>query len=370
MRVPRIRVLPLFLLLASAIPGACSCAQGGPRTSPAASPREVAPPAALGADELSTIQVFEAASRSVVFITTSALRRDFWSMNVFEVPRGSGSGFVWDTGGHIVTNFHVIAGASRITVVTADRAEYQAKIVGTDPDHDLAVLRITTPEKDLVPVTVGSSKDLKVGQKTLAIGNPFGLDHSLSTGVVSALGRTNRSMSDRTIEGVIQTDAAVNPGNSGGPLLDGSGRLIGVNTQIVSPSGAFAGISFAVPVDMVNRVVPQLIAYGKIIKPGLGVSSVLQDGIAARYGIEGVVLMRVAPDSAAGRAGLKGAVETQDGEILLGDVITAIDGEKVVTLDDMQTILDRHKVGDRVTVEYTRDGKKLQATVTLQELEQ
>ena len=370
MRVPRIRVLPLFLLLASAIPGACSCAQGGPETSPAARPREVAPPAALGSDEQSTIQVFQSASRSVVFITTSALRRDFWSLNVFEVPRGSGSGFIWDTGGHIVTNFHVIAGANRITVVTADRAEYPAKVAGVDPDHDLAVLRITAPEKDLVPVTVGSSKDLKVGQKTLAIGNPFGLDHSLSTGVVSALGRTIRSMNDRTIEGVIQTDAAVNPGNSGGPLLDGSGRLIGVNTQIVSPSGAFAGISFAVPVDMVNRVVPQLIAYGKIIKPGLGVS-VLQDGIAARYGIEGIVLMRIAQGGAAHRAGLKGAIYTEDGEILgLGDVIIAIEGEKVVTLDDMQTILDRYKPGDRVTVEYTRDGKKLQATVTLQELEQ
>ena len=368
MRQTRHRFILLLCLLISTLPGAWSCAQGGPETSPPARPRDVAPPAGLGADELSTIQVFQTASRSVVFITTSALRRDYWSMNVFEVPQGSGSGFVWDKDGNIVTNFHVIAGASRITVVTADRKEYQAKIVGTDPDHDLAVLRITASESDLAPVAVGSSKDLKVGQKTLAIGNPFGLDHSLSTGVVSALGRTIRSMSDRTIEGVIQTDAAVNPGNSGGPLLDSAGRLIGVNTQIVSPSGAFAGISFAVPVDMVNRIVPQLIAYGKIIKPGLGVS-VLQDGIAARYGIEGVVLMRVAPDGAARRAGLKGAVETRDGEIVLGDVITAIDGEKVVTLDDMQTILDRHKVGERVTVEYTRDGKKLQATVTLQELE-
>jgi len=366
MREPRHRVLPLVLLLASAILGAYSCAQGGPETSPAARPREVAPPAGLGADEMSTIQVFQAASRSVVFITTSALRRDFWSLNVFEVPRGSG--FVWDTGGHVVTNFHVIAGASRITVVTADRAEYPAKVAGADPDHDLAVLRIAAPEKELVPVTVGSSKDLKVGQKTLAIGNPFGLDHSLSTGVVSALGRTIRSMSDRTIEGVIQTDAAVNPGNSGGPLLDSSGRLIGVNTQIVSPSGAFAGISFAVPVDTVNRVIPQLIAYGKIIKPGLGVH-LLQDGIAARYGIRGVVLMRVAPGSAAGRAGLKGAVETEGGEILLGDVLTAVDGEAVETIDDLQTVLDRHRVGEQVSVEYTRDGKKRQAMVTLQELE-
>jgi len=363
-----LRNLSLSALVASSMLGAYSCVQGGPEPPPAARPREVSPPAELSAEERATIDVFQSASRSVVFITTSTLRRDYWSLNVFEVPQGSGSGFIWDGDGHVVTNFHVIAGASRITAVTADRSEYRAKVVGADPDHDLAVLKIDSPERPLSPVKVGSSKDLKVGQKALAIGNPFGLDHSLSTGVVSALGRTIRSMSDRTIEGVIQTDAAVNPGNSGGPLLDGSGRLIGVNTQIVSPSGAFAGISFAVPVDMVNRVVPQLIAYGKIIKPGLGVR-VLQDGIAARYGIRGVVLMRVAPGSAAGRAGLKGAVETEGGEILLGDVITAIDGENVETFDDLQTLLDRRKVGERVRVEYTRDGKKSETDVTLQKVE-
>jgi S1-C subfamily serine protease len=209
---------------------------------------------------------------------------------------------------------------------------------------------------------------LRVGQKALAIGNPFGLDHTLTTGVVSALGRTIRSMSDRTIEEVIQTDAAVNPGNSGGPLLDSSGRLIGVNTQIISPSGAFAGISFAVPVDTVRRIVPQLIAHGKIIRPGLGVH-LLSDGIAARYGIKGAVLMRLAPSSAAGRAGLKGAVETATGQVILGDVITAIDGEEVENADDLMTILDRHKVGDRVTVEYVRGDAKRQAVVTLQEIE-
>ena len=174
-------------------------------------------------------------------------------------------------------------------------------------------------------------------------------------------------MSDRTIEGVIQTDAAVNPGNSGGPLLDSSGRLIGVNTQIVSPSGAFAGISFAVPVDTVNRVVPQLIAYGKIIKPGLGVV-LLPDSVAARYGIQGVVVMRIDPQSAAARAGLQGARETEDGQLILGDILTAIDGEKVETMDDLLTILDRHKVGDQVGVEYSRDGKNRQTDVTLQAL--
>jgi len=336
------------------------------RRSPPAPPP--APPADLSPDERATIEVFEAASRSVVFITTSALRRDFWSMNVFEVPQGSGSGFVWDDRGHVVTNYHVIAGANRITVVTADRSEYRAAVAGSDPDHDLVVLEIPAPKKPLIPLAIGSSKDLRVGQKALAIGNPFGLDHTLTTGVVSALGRTIRSMSDRTIEEVIQTDAAVNPGNSGGPLLDSAGRLIGVNTQIVSPSGAFAGISFAVPVDTVRRVVPQLIAHGKIIRPGLGVH-LLSDGIAARYGIKGAVLMRLAAASAAGRAGLKGAVETATGEVILGDVITAVDGEKVETADDLMTILDRHKVGDRVTVEYVRGDAKRQAVVTLQAIE-
>jgi S1-C subfamily serine protease len=363
----RFRPFLLALLAGTSILGAWSCVQGSSQQSPSVRPREVAPAAGLSPEEKATIEIFQAASRSVVFITTSTLRRDFWSMNVFEVPQGSGSGFVWDREGHIVTNFHVIAGASKITVVTDDRSEYKAKVVGFDEDHDLAVLTISAPEKTLTPVTVGSSKDLQVGQKTLAIGNPFGLDHTLTTGVVSALGRTIRSMSDRTIEGVIQTDAAVNPGNSGGPLLDGSGRLIGVNTQIVSPSGAFAGISFAVPVDMVNRIVPQLIAYGKIIKPGLGVR-VLQDEIAARSGIKGVVLMSVPARSAAGRAGLRGARETQEGELILGDVITAIDGEKVANMDDMQTILDRRKVGDVVDVEYSRDGAARRVRVTLQEL--
>ena len=330
-------------------------------------PRTTAPSSTLGADELATIQVFERSTKSVVFITNTALRRDIWSLNVMEVPQGSGSGFVWDLDGHIVTNFHVIYGASTISVVLGEGSDYQAKVVGVDPDHDLAVLKIQAPRDKLVPVQLGSSRDLRVGQKVLAIGNPFGLDHTLTTGVVSALGRSIKSLSERTIDGVIQTDAAINPGNSGGPLLDSAGRLIGVNTQIVSPSGAFAGIGFAVPVDMVARLVPQLIRYGKIIKPGLGVSLV-QDDVAQRWGIKGAVLARVDRNGAAGKAGLRGIRETGGGRIELGDIIIKLDGKPVDGIDDLTRILDGHKVGDEVTIEYVRHRKSATVTVILQEI--
>ncbi|RMH03040.1 MAG: PDZ domain-containing protein [Nitrospirae bacterium] len=309
----------------------------------------------LGQDELATIRVFEQASRSVVFITNTAIRRDFWSLNTFEVPQGSGSGFIWDRHGHIVTNFHVVYGADSIEVILADQSSYKATVVGIDPDHDLAVLKIQAPPKKLVPLSIGTSHNLRVGQKVLAIGNPFGLDHTLTTGVVSALGRTIQSINNRTIEGVIQTDAAINPGNSGGPLLDSSGRLIGVNTQIISPSGAYAGIGFAVPVDTVKRVVPQLIQYGKLIRPGIGVS-LFHDSLAARWGIRGLIIARVHPGSPAARAGLQGVRQTARGRLKLGDIITKIDGEPVRTYDDLARILDRHTVGDQVTLEVKRDG--------------
>jgi S1-C subfamily serine protease len=329
--------------------------------------RPSGPASALGADETATIQVFDRSTKSVVFITNTALRRDLWSLNVMEVPQGSGSGFVWDLEGHIVTNFHVIYGANTISVVMSEGSDYQAKVVGVDPDHDLAVLKIQAPREKLVPVLLGSSRDLRVGQKVLAIGNPFGLDHTLTTGVVSALGRTIRSMTERTIDGVVQTDAAINPGNSGGPLLDSAGRLIGVNTQIYSPSGAFAGIGFAVPVDMVARVVPQLIKHGKIIKPGLGVS-LIQDDIAQRWGIKGAVLARVDRGGAAGKAGLRGIRETGGGRIELGDIIVKLDGKRVDGVEDLTRLLDGHKVGDEVAVEYLRNRKSETVTVVLQEL--
>jgi len=363
---------------------ACSCLQGsrdadatGPGRAAAAAEREpepvraasseIAVPDGLGADERDTIAIFDTASRSVVYITTSTLRRDYWSLNLFEVPQGSGSGFVWDSRGHIVTNFHVIADASRILVVMADQTEYEAKVAGLDPDHDLAVLKIDAPAETLQPLHAGRSSALMVGQKVLAIGNPFGLDQTLTTGVVSAIGRTIRSMTERTIDGVIQTDAAINPGNSGGPLLDSSGRLIGVNTQILSPSGAYAGVGFAVPVDIISRVVPQLIEFGKVIKPGFGVST-LSDRQAARWGITGVVLAQVERGSAAGRVGLQGMRQVRPGRFEIGDVIVGIDGEAVENHDDLYRILDRHAVGDEVEVEYLRQGERRTVIITLQQI--
>jgi S1-C subfamily serine protease len=339
---------------------------GGSYDGPEGKPRVVAPaPAELGVDERATMAVFERATKSVVFIANTAIQRDPWSFNLFETPQGSGSGFVWNKQGHIVTNFHVVLGANSITVTLADRKELKATLIGADPDHDVAVLQVRAPEEALSPLTVGTSNDLRVGQKVLAIGNPFGLDHTLTTGVVSALGRTIKSLSNRTIEGVIQTDAAINPGNSGGPLLDSAGRLIGVNTQIVSPSGAFAGIGFAVPVDTINRIVPELIKYGKLIRPGLGVSLV-PDAMAKRWGIKGLIIGKVGRGSGAEQAGLKGARETFDGRLELGDVITAVDGKQVGTLDELMDVLERHKVNDQVTVEFLRETRRERVSVTLQ----
>ncbi len=329
-------------------------------------PRPVTPaPAELGPDERATIAIFERSAKSVVFIANTAIQRDIWSFNMMEVPQGSGTGFVWNKQGHIVTNFHVIYGADAIKVTLADRSEHQAKLVGADPDHDLAVLQIQAPESLLEPLAIGSSQDLRVGQKVLAIGNPFGLDHTLTTGVVSALGRTIKSMSNRTIEGVVQTDAAINPGNSGGPLLDSSGRLIGVNTQIVSPSGAYAGIGFAVPVDMVNRIVPELIKHGKLIRPGLGVSLV-PDAIARKWGIKGLIIGRVSRGGSADRAGLRGARETTTGRVELGDVIVAVAGKPVTTTDELMDVLEDHKVGAQVTVEILRGNRRERVPLTLQ----
>ncbi len=319
----------------------------------------------LSAEERNTIAVFEKAAKSVVYITNTAVRRDFWSLNTFEVPQGSGSGFIWDSQGHIVTNFHVVYGADSIQVVLDDQSTHDAQIVGVDPDHDLAVLRVKATKKQLNPLDIGSSTDLLVGQQVLAIGNPFGLDHTLTTGVVSALGRSIKSINDRTIEGVIQTDAAINPGNSGGPLLNSSGKLIGVNTQIVSPSGAFAGIGFAVPVGIVKRIVPQLIQFGKVIRPGLGIS-LIPDSIANRWGITGIVIARVQPGSAAAKAGLSSLEELRSGRIRLGDVITSINGETVRGYDDLARILDRHNVGDQVQLGLRRNNKDRTVTITLQ----
>lgn len=323
----------------------------------------------LAADELATIELFEKSRDSVVFISTSRLVQDIWTRNVFAIPRGTGSGFIWDDAGNVVTNFHVIEGSSEATVKLADGRDYKAALVGVSPAHDIAVLRIGIGFKRPPPVPIGTSHDLKVGQKVFAIGNPFGLDWTLTTGIISALDRSLPSESGTTsIQHLIQTDAAINPGNSGGPLLDSAGRLIGINTAIYSPSGASVGIGFAVPVDTMMRVVPQIIAKGKYIRPTLGieVDERLNARVTAMLNIEGVVVFRVTPNSAADKAGLKGATLTPDGGIIPKDVIVAIQGKQVDSVSKLLAMVDDFNVGDRVQLTIMRDGETRETDVILQ----
>lgn len=322
----------------------------------------------LAADEQTTIQLFEKSRGSVVYITTAQLVRDVWSRNVFSVPRGTGSGFIWDDAGHVVTNFHVIQGASSATVKLADGRDYQAALVGASPEHDIAVLKIGVGFKRPPAVPVGTSADLKVGQKVFAIGNPFGLDWTLTTGIVSALDRTlDGEGGGPAIDHLIQTDAAINPGNSGGPLLDSAGRLIGINTAIYSPSGASAGIGFAVPVDTVMRVVPQLIKTGKYIRPALGieVDEQLNARLQALTGSKGVFVLRVTPGSVAHRAGLVG-IKVTAGGIVPGDRVISIDGIAVDDVTTLQARLDDKNVGDVVVLLVERAGKTREMLVELQ----
>ncbi len=333
-----------------------------------ATPRTVTARGNIAEDEKATISLFENSRDSVVFITTKAQVRDFWTRNVFTVPRGTGSGFIWDDAGHVVTNFHVIQNASQASVKLADGRDYRASLIGASPAHDIAVLRIGVGFKRPPPVPVGSSADLKVGQKVFAIGNPFGLDWTLTSGIVSALDRSLGGENGQTIEHLIQTDAAINPGNSGGPLLDSAGRLIGINTAIFSPSGASAGIGFAVPVDTVNRVVPQLIAGGRYIRPALGITidENLNNRLKRLLAVEGVVVLRVAPGSVAETAGLHGATLAPDGTLTAGDVIIGLDGKSVESVGKLLARLDDHRVGETVTLEVLRDGQKVSLPVTLQ----
>ena len=335
-----------------------------------AQPRSIAPRGPLAADEVSTIDIFRRSSPAVVYITTLDQVINLMTMNVREVPRGTGSGFVWDDQGgaiHVVTNYHVVAGARAARVRLSDQRTFDAKLVGVSPDNDLAVLRIVVPDRKPAPLPLGSSRDLQVGQRVVAIGNPFGLDHTLTTGVVSALDRSLDGEDGRTVHHLIQTDAAINPGNSGGPLLDSAGRLIGVNTAIYSPSGASAGIGFAVPADTVNRVVPELIAYGQYQRPTLGVSVVdrVSAFITRQLGIKGLVVVDVAAGSSADMAGLKAARTTRDGSVVTGDVIQAIDGRPVEVAADMDKLLDTRQPGEKVTLTLWRDGKIYQQVLTL-----
>jgi S1-C subfamily serine protease len=338
---------------------------GASLNDPRATPRSVAARGELSGDERSTISLFKQASPSVVHITAIAVQRDFFSLNLYQIPEGTGSGFVWDNNGDIITNFHVIQNADAAQVTLADQSAWRARRVGVAPDKDLAVLRIDAPASRLKPIPVGTSKDLQVGQSVYAIGNPFGLDQSLTTGVISALGREIESVTRRPIQGVIQTDAAINPGNSGGPLLDSAGRLIGVNTAIYSPSGASAGIGFAIPVDTVNRIVPELIRYGKIIRPGLGIQ-IAEDQIAARLGVAGVLVVDVVPGGAAAKAGIRPTRRDASGRVRLGDVITAIDGKKTESANELFLALENYRVGAAVNLTLLRDGKTAQARVTLE----
>ncbi len=331
-------------------------------------PRPVAqrPDDKLGADEQTTIDVFSKFSRSVVHVTSIAVQRDRMTMNVTEIPQGVGSGLVWDQDGHIVTNFHVVVEGERASVTLNDGSTYPATVVGTAPDKDLAVLHIDAPPSKLLPLPVGQSAALKVGQKVLAIGNPFGLDQTLTTGVISGLGREIKSVTQRPIYDVIQTDASINPGNSGGPLLDSAGRLIGINTAIYSPSGSSAGIGFAVPVDTVNSIVPQLLKSGKITRPGLGIN-ILSDQIAVQHHIDGVVIYQISPGGAADTAGLSG-LKAMGGAAELGDVIVAIEGSEIHRSNDLFKALDAHKVGDVVDVTVENSGHRRTVKVTLQAL--
>jgi S1-C subfamily serine protease len=333
-----------------------------------AQPRPVTPRGALAADEKATIRLFENSRNSVVYITTRAQVRDFWSRDIFSVPRGTGSGFIWDEFGHVVTNYHVIEDASAATIRLANGKDYPATLVGASQLHDIAVLKIKISQKFSPPLPIGTSHDLKVGQDVYAIGNPFGLDWTLTNGIVSALDRSLTEENGNTVEHLIQTNAAINPGNSGGPLLDSAGRLIGINTAIYSPSGANAGIGFAVPVDTVNRVVPQLISHGKYTRPviGIGIDEDINRRMTAIMGIKGVVILNVPRGSPAAAAGLQGGVATRDGSIIPGDIITSIEGKPVDSVSKLAARLDDFRVGDKITLTVMRDGKSREVRVILQ----
>jgi S1-C subfamily serine protease len=321
-------------------------------------------------DEKNTINVFEKAAENVVFVSNSTLVKNIFSSDIFEVPAGAGTGFIWDSSGYIVTNYHVIENARKVTVTLKNGKKVQAKVIGAEPRKDVALLKIEDT-KGLpagFSAALSDSSQLVVGQKTIAIGNPFELNHTLTTGVVSALNRTFPSPVGITIRDMIQTDAAINPGNSGGPLMDSRGYLIGMNTAIFSQSGTSAGVGFAVPVNTIKRVVNQLIKYGKINQPALGVEP-LPERYSQHFKVKGVIIKRLMPGGPAQKAGLHEAKATADGEVDLGDVITTIDGVAVLNVDDIYNALENKQIGDKITVDYLRKGVKKSATVLLEKVE-
>ena len=316
-------------------------------------------------DERNTVQIFTQSSASTVFVTERRVVVDYLAGRAVEVPAGAGSGFVWDDQGHIVTNFHVIQKARKVTVTLQDQKPLPAKLVGAEPRRDIAVLKVFAPKDKFSPVTLPpAGHPLQVGQKVLAIGNPFALDHTLTTGVVSALGREVDGIGGVTIRDMIQTDAAINPGNSGGPLLDSSGRLIGMNTMILSKSGSSAGIGFAVPVDTIRRIVPQLIKHGKVEQVGLGVRIDPLRRLERRFRIEGVVILGVIEGTPAARAGLRGLRETAEG-VGLGDVLVGLGSERIKNYDDLYNALDGRKAGEKVKLQVLREGRRVELEMEL-----
>lgn len=320
-------------------------------------------------DEQNNIEIYRALSPGVVNVHSTTYARDFFGF--VEPQEGSGSGSVIDQEGHILTNYHVIEGATKLAVSFGGQKNYAAKLVGGDPDTDLAVIKLLEkPREPLTIIALADSDKLEVGQKVLAIGNPFGLDRTLTTGVISGLQRPIRARNGRPIEGAIQTDASINPGNSGGPLLDSHGRMIGINSQILSPSGASAGVGFAVPVNIAKRIVPQLVRSGEVRRPKLGISSrdveVLKNQIELPVA-QGVVIWQVAPGEGAANAGLRGLTQTENGDVEIGDIIVGIDGDKVANNDDLYRILDKHQVGDTVQVQIMRSGRRTSVAVRLTE---
>ena len=305
--------------------------------------------------------LFSKASPSVVYITTKSYQQDFWNRNVYEVPSGTGSGFIWDSEGHIITNFHVIKDASKAEVTLSDHTSYQAELVGYSKEKDIAILKIDAPVNKLKAIRKGKSDNLKVGQFVLAIGNPFGLDYTLTTGVISALDREIQSQAGIPIRDIIQTDAAINPGNSGGPLLNSNGDLIGVNTAIYSPSGGSSGIGFAIPVDVVIWVVSDIIKYGEVRRPVLGISP-MRDDYARYYGVKkGVVVYSVHPNSTAQKAGIKGTQKNS-----LGDVILKINDTEINDNGDLILALEKFKAGDSIVITLLRNNKEIKLPVILE----
>jgi S1-C subfamily serine protease len=338
---------------------------GATLTNPKVTTRPITLRGELMPEEKSTITLFKQASPSVVNITSIGIERDLFTLNQYQIPQGTGSGFIWDNTGNVITNFHVIQNADAAQVTLADQSTFKARVVGVAPDKDLAVLRIDAPAVKLQAIPLGTSKDLQVGQSVFAIGNPFGLDQTLTTGVISALNREIESVTRRPIQGVIQSDAAINPGNSGGPLLDSAGRLIGVNTAIYSPSGTSAGIGFAIPVDTVNRIVTELIRSGKVTRPGLGIQ-VADEQIAQRLGVTGVLIVDVAKGSAAAKAGIQPTRRDATGRVRLGDIITAIDGKKIESPNDLFLAIEKYKVGENVNITVLRNDRPVQLKIALE----